>query len=232
MRLSEYGPTFDLNTYTFKQPDPVVTPAVSSKSVLYTTFANAPLPTDYIGELFITDIGGGSRWMSNGITLTPLQNSITLYDLDAPNTQTLGTAKVMAQNLIPLGLLTNRSRLRITYTYSKSATSETCTHNFRLGTAGTTADTSLATTGAPGGTNVTVGNFIEFQRLSATSLLRLGMAVTGSYNGPSTTAIAGAVTVPNMDTNNLFLSLTSLSSANVETYTLHDYRVELLTKVA
>lgn len=204
----------------------------NSKSFIYTTFANAPLPGDYIGLLFITDIGGGSWWSSNGYTLTPKQNSITLYELDTANAQTLGTAKVMAQNLIPAGLLADRSRLRITYTYGKSASAETCAHNFRLGLTGTTSDTSIGNTGAPGGANVAVGNVLEFQRLNATSLLRLGMAITGGYNGPSTTAIPAAVTVPNMDTNPLFLSLTSLSSANVEVYTLYDYRVELITKVA
>lgn len=203
-----------------------------SNEVIYTTFANAPLPADYKGLLYITDIGGGSWWVSNGITLSPKSGTITLYDLDTPSAQTLGTAKVMAQNLIPAGLITNRSRLRITYTFSKSASAETCAHNFRLGLTGTTSDTSIGNTGAPGGTNVAVGNILEFQRLSATSLLRLGMAITGGYNGPSTTAIPAAVTVPDMDINPLFLSLTSLSSANVEVYTLHDYRVELITKVA
>ena len=211
-------------------PARVLTPAgKTAQLVNYFTWANRPLPSEYLGPLFITDIGGGSEWISNGINLYPLGGRVTLYDLLTPLTTTAGTAKILAQNIIRAKMLKDRDIIRITYTATKSGTVETATHNFRLGITGTTSDTSLASTGAPGGTNVAVGNVIEFQRVSPTTLLRLGSAVTGGYNGPSTTAIAGAITVPDMDANDLFLSLSSLSSANVETYTLHAYRVELFS---
>jgi hypothetical protein len=211
-----------LGVYNINTPDGKKAPLAT-----WYTWANLPSPTDYIGIAFVTDIGGGSYWISNGTIWSPMGGRLSLYSLAAANPQTLGTAKIMAQNLIPAGLLKDRGRLRITLTYSKSGTVETCAHNFRLGTLGTVADTSVANTGAPGAANVAVGNILELQRISATQILRLGSAVTGGYNGPSTTAMSGPVTVPNMDQNPLFLTLSSLSSANVETYTLHDYRVEI-----
>jgi hypothetical protein len=213
---------------------PVMTlPDASTVQVVKSyTWAGLPAASAYIGVAVVSDIGGGSYWASNGSTWYPLGNRITLYDMPASNAQLCGTEKIMAQLSIPAGLLKNRDKLRVTYTYTKSSTVETATHNFRLGTAGTVADTGIAATTAPGGTSVVVGNIIEFQRASATTLQRLGGSVTGGYNGPSTTALPAPVTVANMDTNPLFLSLTSVSSANAETYTLVDYRVELITKGA
>lgn len=195
------------------------------------TWASIPAASGTVRRVFLTDIGGGTIWLSNGTRWYPENKSIIIYTTVADNPQTLGTAKVMAQNLIPAGLWQDRDKLRITYTYCKAAGTETCTHNFRLGTAGTTADTSLGTTGAPGSTNVSVGNVIEFQRLSATSVRRNGTGVIGGMVGTSTTAFAAAVTVSSLDTNPMYMSLTSVSSANVEIYTLYDYRVELIAGV-
>lgn len=196
------------------------------------TWASLPAPAAYTGIALVSDIGGGSYWVSNGTIWYPLGNRVTLYDMAAANAQLCGTEKIMAQTLIPAGLLKNRDKLRVTYTYIKSAAVETATHNFRFGLAGTIGDAGVAATTAPGAANISVGNVIEFQRASATTLQRLGNGVSGGYNGPGTTAFPAAVTVANMDTNAIYLSLTSVSSANAETYTLVDYRVELITKGA
>lgn len=195
------------------------------------TWATIPAASGTVRRVFLTDIGGGTIWLSNGVRWFPENKSILIYTTTADNAQTLGTAKVMAQNLLPAGLWQDRDTIRITYTYAKAAGSETCTHNFRLGTAGTTADTSLASTTAPGSTNLSVGNVLELQRVSSTSVRRNGTGVIGGMVGTSTSAFPAAITVSNLDTNAMYLSLTSVSSANVELYTLYNYRVELISGV-
>lgn len=195
---------------------------------LVCTFANLPLPSAYTGRAFVTDIGGGTMFVSNGALWYPQGLRTTIYDIPAANAVVVGTsAKILAQNLIPPKLWKDRDILRITYTETKSAAVESSTHNFRIGTAGLVTDTSLAATTAPGTTNISVGNWIDFIRLSATSIQRMGTGVVGGMNGVSTSAIGSPITVPDMDVNPLYLSYTAVSSASSETYTLHAYNVEL-----
>lgn len=175
--------------------------------------------------------GGGNYFFSNGFRWKPVTDSIVL---DAVDTANSGIANTAEQNLnpnhivIPAGVIANFDRLRLWTSMSKSAGIDSTTINIRFGPLGTVADPILSTITTLATTNQSLGVLTEFKRLSATTMQKQGNASSDvSYNGASAGAYPAAVTVANMDTNPMFLSITSQLAAGTEIVTLQDYTLEL-----
>lgn len=202
------------------------------------TWANRPLPvTSYPNATIrITDVGGntgtggGSMFFTNGTRWKPT-GPVLLDSVDTPNTSVANTTE---QNLnpnhiiIPAGLIAvNGDRLRLRATFSKSAGVDSSTINLRFGPLGTIADPIIMTSTGLATTNISMGLVVDFKRATATTLQKEGSASTDSpYGGPSAGAFPAAVTISNLDSVAMYMSITSTMTAGTETVTLQDYALE------
>jgi hypothetical protein len=202
------------------------------------TWATKPLASAGIGRIRVTDIGGGTIWVSNGTRWYPEGGRITLYrNLNSTTPVTCATeTQLVKSNAIPAGVIQNGDSLRVYITAQKSSTVETAVQWFRLGSNGTVADnyiTAAAGAGMLSATQLSLGTIIEWKRMSATTMQKLGAPSTvGTYSGQSTAVIAAPYTVENLDTTQTYLQYSCDSSASTETYSVIDYVVELITQVA
>ncbi len=154
--------------------------------------------------------------------------------LDAIDTVNTSNTTTSQQNLnpnhrlIPAATIGMNDRLRIFLSASKNGTTAAITLRLHLGTTGTIADPVIATILDLATTNVSYGTIMEFKRITPTSIQRQGNGSPGdSFGGANATAFATAVTVPNMDTNGLYFSISSQADVSGEVVSLQDYTLEL-----
>lgn len=137
---------------------------------------------------------------------------------------------IVAQYLFPAASLNLYDRLRVWSTFSKSGATDTGTITFRVGTAGTTADTSVFSGTAFNAASRVIGAIHEFKVASATTLQHVGDAgvgpMNGSYIGVNGTAYPAATTISNIS-NALYLTVTITPGAT-DDIALEDLRLELL----
>lgn len=178
-----------------------------------------------------TGTGGGNFFFYNGTRWKPMAGSICL---DAVDTANSGVANTTEQNLnpnhvlIPAGVIGDYDRLRLWVSLSKNAASDSSTIRVRFGPLGTTADPILATVTTLATTNQSLGFIMEFKRNSATTIQKQGNASTDlSFVGASAGAYPAAVTVSNMDSNGMYMSITSQLTGGTEIVTLQDFVLEL-----
>ena len=182
------------------------------------------------GAFFATDVGGGNFFYWNGVRWKVVNGSCILDSIDTAN---VGTATASEQQLnashalIPAGVIGGNDRLRITGGFSKSGATDTVILRVRIGSAGTTADPIVATINLAAAT-LSAGFYLQLKRASATSIRLQGSANTLlSYGSESTSAYAAAVTIPNMDTTGLYISVTAQMSGTTDIPTLQDYTAEI-----
>lgn len=185
----------------------------------------------------------GSRWRADGVQWNPMAPVTLLQTLGgvagtADTTERLAntTTSNPTQVLLPAGLINaNNRRFRIYWAASKTGTVDTATIRIRMGTAGTTADTVIATA-ILAATNQSGHGMWEFQRASATTLqyntqdpLQAGTAAAlSSGNTTASSAWPANVTVSSMDTNALYITGTLQMTTGAETPTLRSLVIELL----
>jgi len=174
-------------------------------------------------------------YLSDGANWLALTDRIVdkFGSYSAPLTFT-GTTKLKVREfVIPAGCWKDLQQLDLQYTLQKSGTSENFTGEIRIGTTGTVSDQIV--NGAAGGTLLGGssdggGVLLPIMRLSATSVQKGGNGSTGgSWAGGSATDVQAAVTVPNLDSNAVSVTLWVTSSAAVETLSLYQARA-LLSK--
>lgn len=214
-------------------------PAGTTSATPAMLWAARPTPTTAnIGrEIRFTDVGGntgsggGNFFFSNGIRWKPVNNSIILDSVDTANS---GIANTSEQQLnpnhivIPAGVIGDFDRLRLWVSVSKDAAVDSTTLRIRFGQLGTVADAVIATITTLASTNQSIGFLLEFKRISSVLLQKQGNASTdASYTGANSGAYPTPVTVVSMNTNPMFLSITSQLTAGTEIVTLQDYTLEL-----
>lgn len=220
--------------------DMATTPAGAAAGVYFPVFtwANRPLPASlYTGSVIrVSDVGGntstggGNLFFSNSSRWKAIGGNILLDSVDTPNTTVANTS---AQNLnpnaivIPANVIGVFDRIRVRASFSKSSTTDTSTIVFRFGTALTTADAAIATVSTLATTNQTLGVLLDFKFPSATTIQKLGNASTdASYGGANANTYPAAVTISNITTSNLYMSIWSTMTGGTETVTLQDYTLE------
>jgi len=196
------------------------------------TWATLPSASAQIGQLaFVTDINGGTFFRSNGTHWKPYNNIAVLKALGDRVTMTGTSEFILAQVALPAGIMQNGDNLRIRQSLSKSSTAETATLRLRLGTFGSTGDTTIWANASLATASISAGYDLSFKRKAAAEIIKTGSGSTlQPFTGVSTAAYASPVTVANMDSSDMFLSLTCASSAGVETIALEDFVCELLSK--
>lgn len=202
------------------------------------TWAAKPSATGRTGQIIrITDVstgqsgaGGGALFMSNGTRWKPLFD----VTIDAIDTANVGLANTTEQQLspnhvlIPAGLIGDTDRIYIDLTATKSGTGDSCTLRLRYGPTGTVADPVLVVLSSMAAASQTLATILEFKRISATSIQKMGNGDTAlSYIGPSTTAYPAPVTVANMDSNGMYMSFTAQMTGGTEVPTLQDMMMKL-----
>lgn len=135
-------------------------------------------------------------------------------------TLTVGVAQTAAQILLAVpieaNLLANKT-FRVLYTSAKSGTTDTMSPTLRMGSAGTTADATVAAVTAMGASSRSMGNETWFRMASATSAERLGGSGNASWAAISTSAVAfAATTVGNVTALN-YISLACTMSGTADT---------------
>ncbi len=205
------------------------------------TWANRPSAVANNGLIIrITDIGqgqsgtgGGTFWFSNGVRWKLLNNSAIVDAIDTANTSVANTAEQQLNPnrvALPAASTTNGDRFFIRFGASKSGTVDTTTIRVRFGPLGTVADPIIATFTALATTAQSMGVYLEFKRISATSVMRQGSADTNnSFSGVNSNVYPTAVAVSSMDANAMFWTISSQMTAGTETVTIQDYRTELST---
>lgn len=202
------------------------------------TWAAKPSATNRTGQIIrITDVsagqsgtGGGALFMSNGTRWKPLFD----VTIDAIDTANVGAANQTEQQLspnhvlLPAGLIGDTDRIYIDLTASKNGTGDSCTIRLRFGPTGTTADPVLVILSSMAGANQSFGTILEFKRISATSIQKMGSGDSAlSYIGPSTTAFPAPVAVSNMDSNGMYMSITAQMTGGTEIPTVQDMMMKL-----
>lgn len=156
-----------------------------------------------------------------------LLKSLAAASANIPNSET-----VVFQCLIPAGTWRVGDSIEIVpIVTTKSGTTDGGTLTVRIGTAGTTADTSI-TSGTPmGASNRQFKGAMTMRLESATSVLRSGGAVGGMQEGTANTALA-AVTISSAATNALYVSLTLASAGATDTVALTHAMIWMVPAVA
>lgn len=215
-------------------PDGTVSPIVISS-----TYANAlinyPAATNNGRVISMTDLNN-CLFRSNGTRYIPVNRNGIIGSLDV---EWVGAASAAEQisfsRLLPASLLANGDILQVTISAGKSGTSETLESRIRLGTTGTTADTTIqGPFNLLTATSISIGWFVSMRRDSATTIRKLGSgANTTTFTGtPVAVATAGATTVSDMGASPMYLTFTSKMSVGAEAPTIHTVVVELLSATA
>lgn len=145
-------------------------------------------------------------------------------DISASSVTTAGNTneQIIRSTLLPVGFIGDGHFLEVAFNAKKSGTSATETFRLRIGTAGTTADTQVWSNAAMTGATDNVSAMVRIYRISATSVIVQTITNALSPFGSTATDFA-AVTVANIDSNGLVLSLTGQHSDGTETATNYTY---------
>lgn len=206
--------------------------------IVSTTYANAlinyPASTNNGRILSLSDLSG-MLVRSNGIRYRPVNRISVVGSLD---TTWIGSASSSEQisfsSLFPAAFNSDGDLFRVTVAAGKTNTSETFDAAFRFGTSGTVADTAIQPSFNCMISTKSIGYVQLFRRESATTIRRLGSASNlATFSGIGHALdINAAVTVANMDSNPMYLTLTSKMSVGVEIPSVYSVLVELLAAAA
>lgn len=147
---------------------------------------------------------------------------VYVFDVTSVSGAANTSEQILKQYLLPVGLLMSTNYIRLALLVGKSGTSENMTLRIRLGSAGTTADAQLTSITAPSLSTRSNSSEFHFFAANATTVRHLGAApFAGMLGGNSLIVPPVNVTVPDMSTTALYLSVTAQMATGVETPAVH-----------
>ena len=159
---------------------------------------------------------------SDGTRYRPVGGSAILGALGAEIGTSGTTEVILHQAFIPAGLIKAGDTIRKQMSLSKSSTVETADYGFRLGAAGTIADTQLQSFQMFNASTRTSGIIAEWKVLSATTIRRIGNGSQSTpFTGGSSATSPSPATISSLDSNDLYLSASIDMSATSEIVTMH-----------
>lgn len=193
--------------------------------------ASSPASGTVVRVSNIGSTGAGSFWIRGTSRWYPLNSSVGVYQQDTPQTGITNAAEtIVAQLLIPAGVLQVGDRVRVYATISKSGTTDTANIGFRFGTAGTLSDTLIGSGTSLSAANRSIGTIWDYKLVTATTIQRQGTpAGAGAYSVANAVAFPAAVTISSAAANALYFSVTLVSSSTNDTVGLQDARYEILS---
>lgn len=210
----------------------------SGAAPIVATWAARPSATNNSSLVRFSDVGGGtvaagggSLFYSNGTRWKPVNGGAILDAVDTANTSVANTTEQQLNPnhaAIPAGVIGDFDRLRLKITLSKSSNADTSTIRLRYGPLGTVADPIIITITSLAAANQSYGAQIDFKRVSATSLQKLGNADPSTgFNGAVSSTVTAPVAVSSMDTNIMYLTISSQMTTGTETVSLVDFTLFL-----
>lgn len=201
------------------------------------TFATLPA-THPVGQpVRVTNIGRavigaspvaatGSLWAFNGTVWEPVGGQVLLAKLDVPVTGLTNVEAVSGQIQLPAAFLKVSDRLRFRIGMTKSGTTDSGVPRFKVGTAGTTADTTVIGPTAMSATQLQAGFEYDMKLLSATAW-RVTSRNDLGVGGASTAAAPVDITIANIS-NALYLNVGATSSSTNNTVSIIDAQIWLI----
>lgn len=143
---------------------------------------------------------------------------------------TSGAAQIVFSQLLPAGILRACKSFGLKFTYAKSgATDSQSGGGLRLGTAGTTSDTSIGTSSTlMGASGRALATEVMFFVSSATEITRGGPQPMLGWNGTGSSQTIQVYTVSNIDSNALYLSIEIQLSGTTNTPQVQFVQLELI----
>lgn len=189
------------------------------------TWANRPSSATASGLYLFTDVGSsgtlmryaGSRWR-------PLAGQAMLASLGATVTGITNTETIFLQTLIPAGAWQTNDLIRVIFSASKSGTTDTGVLTVRVGTNGTTADTSVFSSTAMSSAARTCGTVKDLKLTSATNSQEIPF-----YLGGSSSALPAAVAISSASANALYVSLSWASGGTTDTISALTGSIQIIT---
>lgn len=189
------------------------------------TWANRPSSATASGLYLFTDVGSsgtlmryaGSRWR-------PLAGQAMLASLGATVTGITNTETIFLQTLIPAGAWQTNDLIRVIFSALKSGTTDTGVFTVRVGTNGTTADTSVFASTALSAASRTYGLTKDIKLTAATSSQDIPV-----YLGASSSALTAAVAITNASSNALYVSLSWASGGTTDTISALTGSIQIIT---
>lgn len=205
----------------------------SQNVITSTTWANKPSAYITGQPVFMSNVGTkGSHWFYDGTRWKPQNGSALLASLDAVSSNYTNSAGIPFQYQLPAGTLQTGDILRLYFGASKSGTTDTCGITFRMGTAGTSADTSIvATTLMAAGTRQ-VALIADFRLDSATTLRPMpsGASSAPGYIFSSSAAFPTAVTISSASANALYFNVELYSGGTTDTVAATHAQLHVISK--
>jgi len=199
------------------------------------TWATKPatLPTGQ--PVFISNVGTkGSYWYYDGTRWKLVNGSVILAALDTTMSGIVNSETLALQYLMPATLWQLKDRIRVTFTFTKSGTTDSGTVRIRIGTAGTTGDGQMNNNSETilNAASRQAGLVQEYRLETATTVQMMSVAngalAVSGYSGSGASAAVGATAVGNVS-NALYVSLFALSSSTNDTVSVVDAQIELRT---
>jgi len=203
--------------------------AVVGASAVSLTAAQAVLRVAELNgrTVYISDVGvGGSFWVSDGSRWRAVGGSYVLKNSVSNITNNGAPKVVMDYVAIPIGLFKDGDILQIEWAKSRTGgTSDTDATDIMIGASATSPGTSVGLgTSALATTTIDLTARYRVRRESATSIRP--MTISGSVGLGGTTSAISAATVPNMDSQQTYLQITSdLTTAGGEVANLRGWTV-------
>lgn len=203
------------------------------------SYTFATLPATYaVGQpVWVTDIGRatigaspvaatGSLWVFNGTVWAPVGGRLLLAKLDVPVTGLTNVEAVSGQILLPAAFLKVSDRIRYRLGMTKSGTTDSGVSRLKVGTAGTTSDTTVIGPTSMSATQLQAGFEYDIKILSATAW-RVTSRNDLGVGGASTAAAPVDITIANIS-NALYLNVGATSSSTNNTVSIIDAQIELI----
>lgn len=203
------------------------------------SYTFATLPATYaVGQpVWVTDIGRaiigaspvaatGSLWVFNGAIWHPVNDELLLAKFDTPVTGLTNVEAVSGQILLPAAFLKTFDRIRFRIGMSKSGTTDSGVPRLKVGTAGTTSDTTVIGPTAMSATQVHAGFEYDIKILTATTW-RVTSRNDLGVGGATTAAVPADITIANIS-NALYLNVGATSSSTNNTVAIVDAQIWLV----
>lgn len=199
------------------------------------TFAEfqTAIANGYVGTAFVSDIGNGSMWVSDGVRGRPLNGEIVLHNSQAGIALVNTTPRAVGIAIpLPIGLFQDNDVLEISIDESKSGTVDASTTQLQIGTSQVTVGTQVGNSSmvmSSGGNRRAFGTF-RVKRNSATSVTVLN-GPNGQDGVSASSDKATATTAPsNLDVGTNYLQLTNaMATGGTDVVTVDKFIVRLIT---
>lgn len=222
----------DINGNVTGLVDPAGTAINISVPKTFAEFQTA-ISNGFVGTAFITDIGNGSIWVSDGVRGRPLNGEVVIYNSQAVVNLVTTTPRAVGIVVpLPVGLFQDNDVLEISIDESKSGTVDASTTQLQIGTSQVTVGTQVGNSSmvmSSGGNRRAFGTY-RIKRNSATSVTVLN-GPNGQDGVSASSDLAASTSSPaSLDAGTNYLQLTNaMTTGGSDVVSVNKFIVRLIT---